>query len=170
MRHVLGTAKFQAISPMTVKSRSWAARTRVSSGRWRTAPPSARWWTFSRKAGAELLLALGFVARLQRLPEQQPDQLRVFPVPVEDLPDRLGHRVGIDGDGDADFLQLRPQDGGEELLLAPVVQVDGLLVGLGGGRDPIDPRPREPVLGELGGGGFEDAPPGVLRVVGHERN
>jgi hypothetical protein len=63
--------------------------------------------------------------------------------------------------GEGDVLGEGPEAGGQhgvkELVLVAVVGVDGLLVGVGGGGDAVDPGSGDAVGGELVGGGLEES-------------
>ena len=120
---------------------------------------------------APLLLALNRAfCGLQCLPQQQPEQLGVLLVPVEELSDRFADGAGVESARVADLVDLGLDHRAEQLVLGAEVQVDRLLVGPSGGGDPVDPGSREPAGGELSARRGEDALAGALRVIGHDLN
>jgi hypothetical protein len=67
--------------------------------------------------------------------------------------------LGREGNGVEHEREVRLESAVEQPFLASEVGVDQLLVGAGSGRDPVDARPSQPVLRELGGSRLADALP-----------
>jgi low temperature requirement protein LtrA len=106
---------------------------------------------------------------LERLPQQQAQQLGVLLVVLVQADRVAGDVVHVHGDGLGDALHGLLQDEGEQSLLVAEVGVDELLVRGGGAGDAVDAGSGDAVLGELGGGGVEDSSAGGLGISGHTR-